>query len=134
MVVSFQKLLKNLPQDGLRICISQVYLLEHNAYQVPTLNPFSFFPFFQLFFMSPNFDSNGFRSGKPSRIFFTMTFAYLLSFKFSNLREGWETGRSRLNRTLEINNQFLRLEYVGSKFIVFTAGVYFPATANYFRI
>ena len=63
-----------------------------------------------------------------------MAFAYLLSFKFSNLREGWETGTRRLNRTLEINNQFLRLEYVGSKFIVFTAGVYFPATANYFRI
>ena len=43
------KAFENLPQDGLRICISQVYLLEHNAYQVPTLYPFSFFLFCQLF-------------------------------------------------------------------------------------
>ena len=60
-----------------------------------------------IIFMSSNFDLNVFRSGKPSRIF-----AYLLLFKFSNVRTGWEAGTRRVNRTLEINNRFLRLEYV----------------------
>ena len=52
-----------------------------------------------IIFMSPNFDRNVFTN--QAEFFFTMTFAYLLSFKFSNLREGWEAGTRRVNRTLK---------------------------------
>ena len=49
--------------------------------------------------MSPNFDRDVFTN--EAEYVFTMTFAYLLSFKFSNLREGWEAGTRRVNGTLK---------------------------------